>query len=77
MPPILYGVVAQQFHTTLPVSIDALFKAGVLPFCLLMVVLLASTAFGTSVVSHRLPRASAGELGPRSRMPPGNPCCRS
>jgi len=40
MPLILYGVVAQQFHTTPPVSIDALFKAGVLP-CALMVVLLA------------------------------------
>ncbi|NCT66174.1 MAG: TRAP transporter large permease [Rhodanobacteraceae bacterium] len=39
MPLILYGVVAQQFHTTPPVSIDALFKAGVLP-CALMVVLL-------------------------------------
>ena len=39
MPLILYGVVAQQFHTTPPVSIDALFKAGVLP-CVLMVVLL-------------------------------------
>jgi tripartite ATP-independent transporter DctM subunit len=40
MPLILYGVVAQQFHTTPPVSIDALFKAGVLP-CALMVALLA------------------------------------
>ncbi|HEX5124912.1 MAG TPA: TRAP transporter large permease subunit [Rhodanobacteraceae bacterium] len=40
MPLILYGVVAQQFHTTPPVSIDALFKAGILP-CLLMVVLLS------------------------------------
>jgi tripartite ATP-independent transporter DctM subunit len=40
MPLILYGVVAQQFHTTPPVSIDALFKAGLLP-CLLMVVLLS------------------------------------
>ncbi|GMV30893.1 MAG: membrane protein [Rhodanobacteraceae bacterium] len=39
MPLILYGVVAQQFQTTPPVSIDALFKAGVLP-CLLMVVML-------------------------------------
>ena len=35
MPLILYGVVAQQFHTTPPVSIDALFKAGILP-CALM-----------------------------------------
>jgi C4-dicarboxylate transporter DctM subunit len=40
MPLILYGVVAQQFHTTPPVSIDALFKAGILP-CLLMVALLS------------------------------------
>jgi tripartite ATP-independent transporter DctM subunit len=40
MPLILYGVVAQQFHTTPPVNIDALFKAGILP-CLLMVVLLS------------------------------------
>ena len=40
MPLILYGVVAQQFHTTPPVSIDALFKAGILP-CALMVGLLA------------------------------------
>jgi C4-dicarboxylate transporter, DctM subunit len=40
MPLILYGVVAQQFHTTPPVSIDALFKAGILP-CALMVALLS------------------------------------
>ena len=40
MPLILYGVVAQQFHTTPPVEIDALFKAGLLP-CLLMVVMLS------------------------------------
>ena len=40
MPLILYGVVAQQFHTTPPVSIDALFKAGILP-CILMVTLLS------------------------------------
>jgi tripartite ATP-independent transporter DctM subunit len=40
MPLILYGVVAQQFHTTPPVTIDALFKAGVLP-CALMVTLLS------------------------------------
>ncbi len=40
MPLILYGVVAQQFNTTPPVTIDALFKAGVLP-CALMVVLLS------------------------------------
>ncbi len=40
MPLILYGVVAQQFHTTPPVAIDALFKAGLLP-CLLMIVVLS------------------------------------
>ena len=41
MPLILYGVIAQQFHTTPPVTIDALFIAGVLP-CALMVVLLGA-----------------------------------
>lgn len=40
LPLILYGVVAQQFHTTPPVTIDGLFKAGVLP-CALMVVMLS------------------------------------
>ena len=40
MPLILYGVVAQQFHTTPPVAIDALFKAGLLP-CLLMIVVMS------------------------------------
>jgi C4-dicarboxylate transporter, DctM subunit len=40
MPLILYGVVAQQFHTTPPVAIDALFRAGLLP-CVLMVVVLS------------------------------------
>jgi C4-dicarboxylate transporter DctM subunit len=40
MPLILYGVVAQQFHTTPPVAIDALFRAGLLP-CLLMIVVLS------------------------------------
>ncbi|MBZ0221615.1 MAG: TRAP transporter large permease subunit [Dokdonella sp.] len=40
MPLILYGVVAQQFHTTPPVTIDDLFLAGVLP-CALMVVMLS------------------------------------
>jgi tripartite ATP-independent transporter DctM subunit len=39
MPLILYGVVAQQFHTTPPVTIDALFRAGILP-CALMILLL-------------------------------------
>lgn len=40
MPLILYGVVAQQFHTTPPVTIDDLFLAGLLP-CTLMVVMLS------------------------------------
>ncbi len=39
LPLILYGVVAQQFHTDPPVAIDDLFTAGILP-CALMVVLL-------------------------------------
>src|SRR5450759_2729095 len=39
MPLILYGVVAQQFHTSPPVCIDDLFKAVILP-CALMVLLL-------------------------------------
>jgi tripartite ATP-independent transporter DctM subunit len=61
MPLILYGVVAQQFQTTPPVSIDALFRAGVLP-CLLMVVMLG--AYSAWHVRHvpRPPRAGADEL---------------
>lgn len=39
MPLILYGVVAQQFHTTPPVSIDALFRAGLLPSALMVLLL--------------------------------------
>ncbi len=61
MPLILYGVVAQQFHTTPPVSIDALFKAGVLP-CLLMVVLLGLYSAWHQRGIVRPPRASAAEL---------------
>jgi len=52
MPLILYGVVAQQFHTTPPVSIDALFKAGLLP-CLLMVVVLSVYS---AWIARNLPR---------------------
>lgn len=63
MPLILYGIVAQQFHTTPPVSIDALFRAGVLP-CALLVALLAIYciwhARRVGVVHHR---SSARELG--------------
>lgn len=63
MPLILYGIVAQQFHTTPPVGIDALFRAGVLP-CALLVALLAIYciwhARRVGVVRHR---SSARELG--------------
>lgn len=63
MPLILYGIVAQQFHTTPPVSIDALFRAGVLP-CALLVALLAVYSIWharrVGVVRHR---SSARELG--------------
>lgn len=60
MPLILYGVVAQQFHTTPPVSIDALFKAGALP-CLLMIVLLSAY----SVWHMRgVPKPAAQATGP-------------
>ncbi len=61
MPLILYGVVAQQFQTTPPVSIDALFRAGVLP-CLLMVVLLGVYSAWQMRGVPRPPRASAAEL---------------
>jgi tripartite ATP-independent transporter DctM subunit len=52
MPLILYGVVAQQFHTTPPVTIDALFKAGLLP-CLLMIVVLS---IYSAWIARSLPR---------------------
>jgi C4-dicarboxylate transporter DctM subunit len=59
MPLILYGVVAQQFQ---PVSIDELFKAGVLP-CVLMVVMLgAYSAWHVRGVA-RPQRATLAELG--------------
>lgn len=61
MPLILYGVVAQQFQTTPPVSIDALFKAGVLP-CLLMVVMLGVYSAWHVRDVPRPPRATAAEL---------------
>ncbi|HEY6986265.1 MAG TPA: TRAP transporter large permease subunit [Rhodanobacteraceae bacterium] len=62
MPLILYGVVAQQFHTTPPVGIDELFKAGVLP-CALMVVLLAIYSIWHSRRVHvARERTSAPEL---------------
>ena len=59
MPLILYGVVAQQFQ---PVSIDALFKAGVLP-CLLMVVMLGLYSAWHVRDVARPQRATLGELG--------------
>jgi len=61
MPLILYGVVAQQFQTTPPVSIDALFKAGVLP-CLLMVVLLGAYSAWQQRDIPRPARATGAEL---------------
>jgi C4-dicarboxylate transporter DctM subunit len=61
MPLILYGVVAQQFHTTPPVSIDALFKAGVLP-CLLMIVLLSLYSMWRARGIPRPPAASRTEI---------------
>jgi len=63
MPLILYGVVAQQFHTTPPVSIDALFKAGVLP-CALMVALLSIYSVWHARRVHVVrERTSVRELG--------------
>ena len=61
MPLILYGVVAQQFHTTPPVSIDALFKAGLLP-CLLMVVMLSIYSAWKARDLPRPPPSSAREV---------------
>ncbi|MEP6939175.1 MAG: TRAP transporter large permease [Rudaea sp.] len=61
MPLILYGVVAQQFHTTPPVAIDALFKAGLLP-SLLMIVLLSAYSAWHSRGLPRPERAARGEL---------------
>jgi tripartite ATP-independent transporter DctM subunit len=61
MPLILYGVVAQQFHTTPPVSIDALFKAGLLP-CLLMVVVLSIYSAWIARDLPRPARSSAREV---------------
>lgn len=62
MPLILYGVVAQQFHTTPPVTIDALFKAGVLP-CALMVLLLGIyCVWHARRVGVTRGKAGAGEL---------------
>jgi C4-dicarboxylate transporter DctM subunit len=61
MPLILYGVVAQQFHTTPPVAIDALFKAGLLP-CLLMIVMLSIYSAWQARGLPRPPPTSAAEV---------------
>jgi tripartite ATP-independent transporter DctM subunit len=61
MPLILYGVVAQQFQTTPPVSIDALFRAGLLP-CLLMVVMLGAYSAWHMRALPRPPKPPRGEL---------------
>jgi tripartite ATP-independent transporter DctM subunit len=61
MPLILYGVVAQQFHTTPPVAIDALFKAGLLP-CLLMIVVLSIYSAWIARSLPRPARSSAREV---------------
>jgi C4-dicarboxylate transporter DctM subunit len=61
MPLILYGVVAQQFHTTPPVAIDALFKAGLLP-TLLMISTLALYSAWHARDLPRPPKPPRGEL---------------
>ncbi|MBR0344241.1 MAG: TRAP transporter large permease [Rudaea sp.] len=61
MPLILYGVVAQQFHTTPPVAIDALFKAGLLP-SLLMIVVLSLYSVWHARGLPRPPKPPPGEL---------------
>lgn len=55
LPLIIYGVVAQQLNTTPPVSVDDLFKAGVLPG-LVMVVLLSVYCV---IYARSLPRTDA------------------
>jgi len=63
MPLILYGVVAQQFHTTPPVSIDALFKAGVLPCALMVALLSIYSIWHARRVNVVRERTSSRELG--------------
>jgi tripartite ATP-independent transporter DctM subunit len=55
LPLIIYGVVAQQLNTTPPVGVPELFKAGVLPG-LLMVLLLSVYCV---VFARKLPRVHA------------------
>lgn len=62
MPLILYGVVAQQFHTTPPVTIDALFRAGVLPCALMVVLLSIYSIWHARRVGVVRERAGRGEL---------------
>jgi tripartite ATP-independent transporter DctM subunit len=61
MPLILYGVVAQQFHTTPPISIEGLFWAGLLP-CLLMIVVLSLYSMWHARGLPRPPPTSASEV---------------
>lgn len=53
LPLILYAVVAQQFGTTPPVGVDEMFRAGLLP-ALLMIVMLSTYAYWQG---RKLPRA--------------------
>jgi C4-dicarboxylate transporter DctM subunit len=55
LPLILYAVVAQQFGTNPPVGVDEMFRAGLLP-ALLMIVMLSAYAFWQG---RKLPRAQA------------------
>lgn len=62
LPLILYGVVAQQFHTTPPVVIDDLFKAGLLPCALMVVLLSIYSVWHARRAGVARPRTSAREL---------------
>jgi C4-dicarboxylate transporter DctM subunit len=55
LPLILYAVVAQQFGTSPPVGVDDMFRAGLLP-ALLMIVLLGAYAWWHG---RKLPRVAA------------------
>jgi C4-dicarboxylate transporter DctM subunit len=61
MPLILYGVVAQQFPQASSVTIDGLFKAGLLP-TLLMIMLLSLYSAWHARNLPRLPKPPKGEL---------------
>ena len=62
MPLILYGVVAQQFHTTPPVTIDDLFLAGLLPCALMVFMLSVYSVWHARRVGVVRERVSAAEL---------------